>query len=220
MRTEIVQSVSPARTLSFAIPVFGVHNGKRPGTLGGATTTRSTERNHGPVQVGPFRSTLHAHHLEAAIGPPGADLSRQRIRIAATKLLDPGTSRVTPNGKGGSPTSGISTDRSMTSTLPVLPRASIPEPVNNSSDIRFRGPTRARAARRSPPSNTGPDLRSHVLGSKSVSITALVGGDDRVRPAHRESVRAALERYTQARIGNVHAPETTGKPWLEWLVAA
>lgn len=49
---------------------------------------------------------------------------------------------------------------------------------------------------------------------KSVSITALVGGDDRVRIAHRESVRAALaelERYTQARIGNVHAPETTGK---------
>ncbi|MGB6744432.1 MAG: MobF family relaxase [Terracidiphilus sp.] len=49
---------------------------------------------------------------------------------------------------------------------------------------------------------------------KSVSITALVGGDDRVRIAHRESVRAALaelERDTQARIGNVHAPETTGK---------
>lgn len=49
---------------------------------------------------------------------------------------------------------------------------------------------------------------------KSVSITALVGGDDRVRLAHRESVRAALaelERYTQARIGNIHAPETTGK---------
>jgi conjugative relaxase-like TrwC/TraI family protein len=49
---------------------------------------------------------------------------------------------------------------------------------------------------------------------KSVSLSALVGGDDRVREAHRESVRAALqelERYTQARIGNVHAPETTGK---------
>src|SRR5271168_4709152 len=49
---------------------------------------------------------------------------------------------------------------------------------------------------------------------KSVSLTALAGGDDRVREAHRESVRAALrelERYTQARIGNVHAPETTGK---------
>jgi TrwC relaxase len=40
---------------------------------------------------------------------------------------------------------------------------------------------------------------------KSVSLTALVGGDDRVREAHRESVRAALselERYTEARIGS------------------
>lgn len=49
---------------------------------------------------------------------------------------------------------------------------------------------------------------------KSVSLTALVGGDDRVREVHRESVRVALaelEKYTQARIGNVHAPETTGK---------
>jgi len=49
---------------------------------------------------------------------------------------------------------------------------------------------------------------------KSVSLTALVGGDSRVREAHRESVRVAideLQRYTQARIGNIHAPETTGK---------
>ena len=49
---------------------------------------------------------------------------------------------------------------------------------------------------------------------KFVSLTALVGGDERVREAHRESVRVALhelERYTQARIGNIHAPETTGK---------
>jgi conjugative relaxase-like TrwC/TraI family protein len=49
---------------------------------------------------------------------------------------------------------------------------------------------------------------------KSVSLTALVGGDDRVRAAHRESVRVALselERYTEARIGNIRAPEPTGK---------
>ncbi len=49
---------------------------------------------------------------------------------------------------------------------------------------------------------------------KSVSLTALVGGDERVREAHRESVRVALgelERYTQARIGNVQAPERDGQ---------
>ena len=49
---------------------------------------------------------------------------------------------------------------------------------------------------------------------KSVSLTALVGGDHRVREAHRESVRAALEQlghYTQARIGGNHVPEPTAK---------
>jgi conjugative relaxase-like TrwC/TraI family protein len=49
---------------------------------------------------------------------------------------------------------------------------------------------------------------------KSVSLTALVGCDERVREAHRESVRIALsqlEHYTQARIGGNHPPETTGK---------
>jgi conjugative relaxase-like TrwC/TraI family protein len=49
---------------------------------------------------------------------------------------------------------------------------------------------------------------------KSVSLTALVGGDDRVRDAHRAAVTTALdelERYTQARIGGNNAAETTGK---------
>ena len=49
---------------------------------------------------------------------------------------------------------------------------------------------------------------------KSVSLTALVGGDERVREAHRAAVTTALselERYTQVRIGSNHAAETTGK---------
>ena len=49
---------------------------------------------------------------------------------------------------------------------------------------------------------------------KSISLTALVGGDDNVRLAHRESVRVALEQlenYKQARIGGNHPPETTAK---------
>src|ERR1700728_2224385 len=49
---------------------------------------------------------------------------------------------------------------------------------------------------------------------KSVSLTALVGGDDRVRQAHLASVSTALtqlEPYTQARIDKNDPPETTGK---------
>ena len=49
---------------------------------------------------------------------------------------------------------------------------------------------------------------------KSVSLTALVGGDERVRQAHSEAVTVAvaeLERYTQARIGGNNPAETTGK---------
>ncbi len=48
---------------------------------------------------------------------------------------------------------------------------------------------------------------------KSVSLTALVGGDDRVREAHRQAVTIVLtelERYTQARIGGNNPAETTG----------
>jgi len=49
---------------------------------------------------------------------------------------------------------------------------------------------------------------------KSVSITALVGADDKIREAHRVSVNVALgelERYIEARIGGNHPAETTGK---------
>lgn len=48
---------------------------------------------------------------------------------------------------------------------------------------------------------------------KSVSLTALVGGDQRVRVAHREAVTVALqelEHYTHARIGGNHPAEHTG----------
>ena len=49
---------------------------------------------------------------------------------------------------------------------------------------------------------------------KSVSLTALVGGDERVTEAHRAAVTTALEeleRYTHARIGGNNPAEQTGK---------
>jgi conjugative relaxase-like TrwC/TraI family protein len=53
---------------------------------------------------------------------------------------------------------------------------------------------------------------------KSVSVTALVGGDRAVVQAHREARQEAidyLERHTHARIGGNHPPEHTGK----WVAA-
>jgi conjugative relaxase-like TrwC/TraI family protein len=49
---------------------------------------------------------------------------------------------------------------------------------------------------------------------KSISLTALVGGDERIREAHRQAVTTALaelERYTQARLGGNNPAETTGQ---------
>jgi conjugative relaxase-like TrwC/TraI family protein len=54
----------------------------------------------------------------------------------------------------------------------------------------------------------------YLSAPKSVSLTALVGGDDRVREAHRDSASTTLEQLeytTQARSGGNHPPETTGK---------
>jgi conjugative relaxase-like TrwC/TraI family protein len=53
---------------------------------------------------------------------------------------------------------------------------------------------------------------------KSISQTALVGGDEQVREAHRRAVQTALnatEEYVQARMGGDRAPQTTGK----WIAA-
>src|SRR5438445_13119715 len=56
------------------------------------------------------------------------------------------------------------------------------------------------------------------MAPKRLTQTALVGGEKRVREAHRESVSIALdelERYVQARIGGNLPAETTGK----WVAA-
>ena len=68
--------------------------------------------------------------------------------------------------------------------------------------------------RQSNPSSTAPGgMRPSVRRSR-FRLTALVGGDSRVREAHRMAVTTALgelERYTQARIGGNHPAESTGQ---------
>src|SRR2546430_16701129 len=67
---------------------------------------------------------------------------------------------------------------------------------------------------RRPPRSTLFPYTTLFRSPKSVSLTALVGGDDRVREAHRESVAVALdelERYTQARLGGEVSAGTNGQ---------
>jgi conjugative relaxase-like TrwC/TraI family protein len=57
-----------------------------------------------------------------------------------------------------------------------------------------------------------------ISAPKSVALTALVGGDEPVRAAHRLAVDVALrvtEPYVQARNGGNNAPETTSR----WVAA-
>src|SRR6185437_7307146 len=66
------------------------------------------------------------------------------------------------------------------------------------------------------PHRAGWDLTFNA--PKTVSLTALVGNDDRVREANREAVVRTLdylERYTQARIGGNAPAQMTGK----WVTA-
>jgi len=71
-----------------------------------------------------------------------------------------------------------------------------------------------------------PKQREHRAGwgftfnaPKTVSTTALVGGDELVREAHRQAVQRTMEygeSWVQARMGGNAWPQTTGK----WIVAA
>ncbi len=79
------------------------------------------------------------------------------------------------------------------------------------------------AHERTQPDGTTKTTAAHRAGwdltfsaPKGVSLTALIGGDERVRQAHREAVNHALratETYTQARVGSGQPSETTGR-WV------
>jgi len=91
-------------------------------------------------------------------------------------------------------------------------------PRNNEQLVRHRLPAGAIAEGQSTTAEHRAGWDATFSAPKSVSITALVGGDERVIEAHRASVDVALdeiERYVQARIGGNRLPETTGK----WIAA-
>ncbi len=88
-------------------------------------------------------------------------------------------------------------------------------PANGDQWIKHRS-THLTASGKELPHRAAWDLTFNA--PKEVSLTALVGGDLRVREAHRAAVNAALdagEMYTQARGGGDRPAITTGK----WIVA-
>ena len=101
-----------------------------------------------------------------------------------------------------------------------MPRLLIVWPMDRtrhpgSSSLRYRDTHLTREGKEVP-HRAGWDLTFNA--PKTVSLTALVGNDDRVREAHREAVVRTLdylERYTQARIGRQRSAQTTGK----WVTA-
>src|SRR5262249_16794210 len=88
-------------------------------------------------------------------------------------------------------------------------------PINGEQPVRHqtaRDPTNARGEKATTMEHRA-GWDATFSAPKSVSLTALVGGDKRVREAHRESVHIALnelEPYVQARLGGNRRPETTG----------
>ena len=126
---------------------------------------------------------------------PTRTTTRRRTRFAAS-------------GTVSSPDSGASTGTSSNNTSNGSPKASTP--FSGESLVRHRTPCTYTNDR-----GQSVTTMAHRAGwdatfsaPKSVSLTALVGGDARVREAHEASVGVALdelEHYVQARLGNHRA---------------
>ena len=112
--------------------------------------------------------------------------------------------RYRENGMASWPNTSAFRVLSEQKSSPVCPKGSTRRPASNWSLIASSLNTRTRTGKRCLPSEHRAGWDATFSAPKSVSLTALVGGDDRVREAHREAVNVAineLERYTQARIG-------------------
>ena len=130
-------------------------------------------------------------HLESTLRVAGSDLSRPRVHVARSELLEPGAGS---SGRVAGPAcreDSVSPALSEPRSSPGSPKASTRLPASSSCSI---------ASAYEYQSADGKTIKSveHRAGwdatfsaPKSVSLTALVGGDERVRDAHRQAVTAA-----------------------------
>lgn len=153
-----------------------------------------------------------AHDLQAVERGPGATLSRRGIPERARELLHP--RRVIRGVWYGELASRWGLAGEVTEKH-FQRLAEGQHPITGEQLVRHqtaRETTNARGERGTTMEHRA-GWDATFSAPKSVSLTALVGGDARVRDAHRESVRVALnelEPYVQARLGGNRRPETTG----------
>ena len=155
----------------------------------------------------------HADDLQTAQLRPGADVSRQGVHVRGANYWKQGDSIL------GEWQGQLAEHYGLAGAIDAKDFARLSEgqdPRSGAQLVRHRtgqGYTTADGNTVKPVKHRA-GWDATFSAPKSVSLTALVGGDDRVRFAHREAVTIALtelERYTQARIGGNHAAETTGK---------
>ena len=165
-----------------------------------------------------FRVGQHhdADYFQPTECKPGTGVSRGRILAMPARTLHEGD-QIRGQWHGGLASSGGS-QCGRRGTFPAADRRATPD--------HWRALVRHQAARQYV-NERGEKTRTmaHRAGwdatfsaPKSVSLTALVGGDEGVRGPISDSVAVALdegERYVQARIGGNHPAETTGR----WITA-
>ncbi len=136
-------------------------------------------------------SETHQCRAGAGVSPGGVRRTR------ASELLHRGRTRFAASGTDRLADAVGLTGRSAGRALPASPKASIRSRASNWCGIRRAREYRQRRRResiRTMEHRAGWDAT--FSAPKSVSLTALVGGDERVREAHRESVAVPWTRWS------------------------
>ncbi len=155
----------------------------------------------------------HVDHLQTALRIAGADVSHEGVHVCRTELLQQDDRTLAEWHGKLAEEFGLAGARKRGTLCAARGRPAPLIPPSSLYVIASSRSTEARMGRQSRRVEHRAGWDATFSAPKSVSLTALVGGDDRVRDAHREAVNVALselERYTQARIGGNHAAETTG----------
>ncbi len=156
----------------------------------------------------------HADHLQTALRLTGADVPREGVHRCRTELLAAERYALRANGTDSLAAKFELAGEVGAEQFARLSEGQHPHTADQLIQHRVVKEYEGADGKSVAPVEHRAGWDATFSAPKSVSLTALVGGDDRVREAHRAAVNMALdelERYTQARIGGNHPAETTGQ---------